>query len=231
MVSNIIDNRHPRLAERIGELLADGAIGARFAVGYLFLEGLLPLREQIERLDSLEILIGNVVNRLTDEQVREEAAVRVRGGEEWVRPQEDVASSLRLAHDRAAVETALNLRSTLEGTARSADMQGLLLTLASRVAVGALKVRLYTRGRIHAKLALLEYPAGHPRGLGLAVVGSSNLTLGGDAHPTELNVVVREEESVLALARWYEDLWAVSQDFHRELFEELGQCWAFAAPG
>ena len=228
-MGDIIDNRRERLALRVREALEDGAVSARFAVGYLFLDGLLPLRAEIERLDCVEVLMGNVVNRLTEEQVREEASSRSRGGEGRVRPQEDVAYGLRQSHDRAAVETALNLRNTLAGLDRTAENRALLLSLAGRIAQGALKVRLYTQGRIHAKLTLVGYPPGHPSAPGLAFVGSSNLTLGGQAHPTELNVVVRDGESLAALEEWYRRLWGVSQDFHRELFEELGNCWAFAA--
>ena len=213
---------------RVRELLEGGAVSARFAVGYLFLEGLLPLRAEIERMGCVEILIGNVVNRLTEEQLREEAWLRFRGGEERVLPQEDVAATLRESHDRAAVETALNLRNTLAGLDRTAENRALLLSLARRVAQGALKVRLYTQGRIHAKLTLVGYPAGHTAAPGLAIVGSSNLTLAGRAHPTELNVIVREVESLMALEEWYQRLWDVSQDFHRELFDELGACWALA---
>ena len=224
----IIDNQKQRLALRVQEYLHAGATRARFAVGYLFLEGLVPLRPEIEHLELVEILIGNVVNRLTEEQVREEAATRQRGGEEWVRPQEDVAATLRDTHDRAAVETALNLRNTLLALPQTSENQALLVCLARAVAQGRLKVRVYTQGRIHSKLALITYPEGNAYSPGLAVVGSSNLTLGGEAHPTELNVVVTDRESVAALEKWYSQLWDVSQDFHRELFDELGQCWALA---
>ncbi len=224
VITEIIDNREERLAGRVCEYLS-GAVRARLAVGYLFLDGLLPLRAQIARLDSVEILIGNVVNRLTEEQVREEAALRRRGGEASVRDQEDVAATLRDTHDRAAVETALNLRETLAALERTPEMQALLLTLADCVARGSLKVRLYTEGRIHAKVTLIEYPAGgEPT---VAVVGSSNLTLGGGGHPTELNVALTNPPSVDALEDWYRQLWDTSQDFHRELFAELGQSWAF----
>ncbi len=235
MGQDVVDNREQRLAERMRDLL-EGATAARLAVGYLFLDGLAPLRERIERLESLEILIGNVVNRLTEEQVREEAGSLVRGGEGWVRDQEDVAATLRASRDRAAAETALNLRRTLADLPRTPEMRALALTLAGRIADGGLKVRLYTQGRIHAKLALVEYPIRRREGLAvpesaqLAVVGSSNLTLGAPAHPTELNVIVRDPESVQALSRWYRGLWDTAQDFHRELFDELGQCWALNGP-
>ena len=226
-MTEIINNREQRLALRVQDYLSRGADSARFAVGYLFLDGLIPLQSEIKRLDSLEILIGNVVNRLTQEQVREEAATRQRGGENWVRGQEDVAATLRDTHDRAAVETTLNLRQTLAALDRTPEMQALLLTLAESVAQGSLKMRLYTEGRIHAKVALIGYPAGHPDAPGVAVVGSSNLTLGGEAHPTELNVALSDPESYRELEQWYGQLWDSSQDFHRELFTELGQCWAF----
>ncbi len=221
MNCEVIDNRERLLADRMHDLLG-GAVSARFAVGYLFLDGLAPLRERIEHAADVEFLIGNVVNRLTEEQVREQGEARTRGGEAWVREQTDVAATLRSSHDRAAVETALNLRRTLDDLPRTLEMRALLLTLASRIADGGLKARLYTRGRIHSKLALIEYGGGKR----VAVVGASNLTLAAQAHPTELNVVLRERESVEALTQWYQGLWDVSQDFHRELFDELCRSWA-----
>jgi phosphatidylserine/phosphatidylglycerophosphate/cardiolipin synthase-like enzyme len=226
MASDIIDNRRERLADRVRDLLEEGAVCARFAVGYLFLEGLAPLRAQIEQLQEVQFLIGNVVNRLTEEQVREEAVSRLRGEEFQarapVRDQEDMAVALREAHSRAAAVTALNLRRTIQEMPRDRDCQALLLSLAGRIADGTLKVRVYTQARLHAKLALVEYPNDRR----IAIVGSSNLTLGGVAQPTEMNVVVKDRDSVGELADWYGSLWENSQDFHRELFEELGQCWA-----
>jgi hypothetical protein len=102
-------------------------------------------------------------------------------------------------------------------------MRDLALTLAKRIADGGLKVRLYTHGRIHAKLTLVEYPAELAQ---IAVVGSSDVTLGAPSHPTELNIIVRDLESVRSLTAWYQALWDKGQDFHRELFDELAQSWA-----
>ncbi|MDQ2686466.1 MAG: phospholipase D-like domain-containing protein [Armatimonadota bacterium] len=226
----MIDNRRLRLAERVRGLLEEGAVGARFAVGYLFLEGLAPLRDEIAHLDDVQILIGNVVNRLTDEQVREEADARRRAGEtslgEMVRDQEDLAAGLRETHSQASALTGLNLRRTLAEMEHSPENQSLLLTIAQRIVGGHFKVRVYTQGRIHAKLTLLTYADKSP----LAIVGSSNLTLAGPGHPTEMNVIVRDEANVAALAVWYQEIWEASQDFQRELFEEIGQCWAMQSP-
>ncbi|MEO7718687.1 MAG: phospholipase D-like domain-containing protein [Capsulimonas sp.] len=226
MSLDVIDNRRLRLASRIYDLIGEGAHAARFAVGYLFLDGLVPLREQIEHLHETNILIGNVVSRVSEEQVRVEADARLRGGEEWVRDQEDMASTLRSAHDLILAETALNLRRTIDSLPRCAETHALLLTLARRIADGGLKIRLYTHGFIHAKVSLIDYPEGHTWDKGIAVVGSSNVTLGKEGQPTEMNVVVREPDNVADLSAWFEDLWSQSQDFHRVLFDELGQSWA-----
>lgn len=231
MAADIIDNRETRLADSIRALMADQAVKARFAVGYLFLDGLAPVRAQIASLDEVHILIGNVVNRLTEEQVQEELAACAPGSDLPAREQEDFAATLREAHARAARVTALNLRRTLGEMAHTPDARALLLTLAGRIADGGLKVRLYTHGRIHAKIALLDYAPEDGQASRIAVVGSSNLTLGAPAHPSEMNVIVRDPESTEALAHWYQNLWDGAQDFHRELFDELGQSWAMQPQG
>jgi hypothetical protein len=233
MGPDVIDNQKERLADRMSSLLR-GAVSARFAVGYLFLDGLFPLCQALQTIESAEFLVGNVVNRLTEEQVREEADLHVRGGEGLVREQEDVAATLRSSRDRTAVETALNLRMTLAHLPRTPEMRKVVITMAQRIADGGLKVRLYSEGRIHAKLALITYPCRqgafeNADSSPLAVVGSSNLTLGAAAHPTELNIIVRDRQSVIDLSEWYRNLWEKSQDFHRELFDEIGQSWALAA--
>jgi phosphatidylserine/phosphatidylglycerophosphate/cardiolipin synthase-like enzyme len=226
MSRDVLDNRQKRLSATVRDLIHDGASSAKFAVGYLFLDGLVPLREQLEKLNQVEVLIGNVINRVSDEELREMVDAKVRGGENWVRDQEDVASTLRDVHDRSAAETAANLRRTIEALPRTPENQALILTLARRIADGGLKVRLYTHGRIHAKVSIIRYPSQHNAAPGVAIVGSSNMTMSAPGNPTELNVVVRDASSVLAVSSWFKNLWNVSQDFHRELFDELGQSWA-----
>ena len=226
MSRDVLDNRQNRLSLSVRDLIDDSASSARLAVGYLFLDGLVPLRDQIEKIGQIEILIGNVINRVPDEEVRAIVDSKVRGGEEWVRDQEDVASTLRDLHDRTVAETAANLRRTIESLPHTPENQALLLTLARRIADGGLKIRLYTYGHIHAKVSLVRYPAGHASAPGVAIVGSSNLTLGGTGSPTELNVIVRDAAGVHAIGNWFRNLWNASQDFHREIFDELGQSWA-----
>lgn len=228
MRSHIVDNRKIRVADCLHALLSDGATSASFAVGYLFIDGLVPLREHIAQLDDVEILIGNVINRLTQEQIREETDGIQRGGESWVLEQADFASTLRGVHDHSAAVTALNLRGTLQSLPREPEVRELLLTMAGRIADGRLKIRLYTQGRIHAKISIVRYPPDHQYPHGLALVGSSNPTLGTAGHPTEMNVLVDDGNGVRDLQAWFRELWDTAQDFQRNLFDELGQSWALS---
>lgn len=70
MPHDIIDNRTRELAPEINNFLAD-SIRPHFAVGYFFLSGFQAIAEHIPHLDQLRLLIGNVTNRQTIEQLAE----------------------------------------------------------------------------------------------------------------------------------------------------------------
>jgi hypothetical protein len=67
---DILDNREGILLEHVKSLLRDSA-SAKFAVGYLFTSGLAPLMDDVQNLNELKILIGNISNRKTIEQLAE----------------------------------------------------------------------------------------------------------------------------------------------------------------
>jgi HKD family nuclease len=66
-----------------------------------------------------------------------------------------------------------------------------------------LKVKIYTKGRLHAKAYIFDYGKVFDKGgkpverheNGLAIIGSSNLTLSGVTHNTELNVLVQGNDN------------------------------------
>ena len=63
----------------------------------------------------------------------------------------------------------------------------------------------------------------------MGIVGSSNLTLAGLTHNSELNVAVHGNENHAQLSAWFDRLWAESTDFSDALLTELRHCWAAAA--
>jgi hypothetical protein len=89
-----------------------------------------------------------------------------------------------------------------------------------------LKVRVFTKGRLHSKAYIFNYRTDGRYEKGIAIVGSSNLTLAGITHNTELNVVVHGNDNHVALTQWFDDLWKESEDFDESLMQEIKQSWA-----
>ncbi len=228
---DIIDNRTEKLIDHLDRILGTSE-RARFAVGYLFLSGLTSVAKRLLALEELRLLIGNTTNRETVETLAEGfrrldlAAEEV---EKQVYPKRTEAGKI-------ADETAGNLRNAVEWMDQTDEGQELIEGLIRMIEEKRLKVRVYTKGRLHAKAYICDYgrvfgPAGqeverHERGI--AVVGSSNLTLAGLTHNTELNVLVQGNQNHDELVRWFDELWKEAKEFDETLITELKKSWAAA---
>jgi len=219
--NDIMDNRSRELAPEIKAFLAD-SIRAHFAVGYFFLSGFQAIAEHIPHLDQLRLLIGNVTNRQTVEQLAE--------GYHHLATVQRAVRRQRMAGAQASrirTETAASIQATLELMDQTDDAQALALSLAGLIAQGVVQVRVYTRGRLHAKAYLFDFdPARIHAQTGAAIVGSSNLSLGGVTHNTELNVRVFGDGNHAELSRWFNGLWDEAEDFDETLIHELRRSWA-----
>ncbi len=228
---DIIDNRNEKLVDHINRILTSTE-AARFAVGYFFLSGLESIGKSLARVKELRLLIGNTTNRQTLEQIAE--------GYRRLELVADAAEAQKYTRRadvrRSAAETAENIRSTMELMDQSDDAESLVKTLVQLIEEKRLKVRVYTKGRMHAKAYIFDY--GDVYDLfggkldrhenGIAIVGSSNLTLSGVTHNTELNVVVAGNNNHAELVRWFDELWDESEDFDETLVHEMRQSWALA---
>ena len=228
---DIIDNRNEKLVDHINRILASTE-AARFAVGYFFLSGLESLADRLAGVKELRLLIGNTTNRETLEQLAE----GYRRLELVSEAAEAQAYPKRTEAKRMAAETAANIRSAVELMDQTDEGEAVVKTLVRMTEEKRLKVRVYTKGRLHAKAYIFDYgPVFDGRGKpvdrhekGIAVVGSSNLTLSGVTHNTELNVIVQGNDNHVELVRWFEDLWKDAQDFDEALMQEIQQSWAIA---
>ena len=104
----------------------------------------------------------------------------------------------------------------------------LIKTLVDMIAEKRLRVRVYTKGRLHAKAYIFDYDGEGRYEKGIAVIGSSNLTLSGVSHNTELNVVVQGNANHAELCRWFDELWDEAQAFDESLMEVMKSSWAIA---
>jgi len=228
-IHDIIDNRTEKLVDHLSQMLGS-CERARFAVGYLFLSGLTSVAKRLLNLDELRLLIGNTTNRETVEMLAEGYRHLDLAAEEVERQ----VYPKRMEAGRMARETAGNLRNSVELMDQTDEAQALIAGLIQMIRDKRLKVRVYTKGRLHAKAYICDYGKFFDlfgkeierHELGIAVVGSSNLTLAGLTHNTELNVIVQGNQNHQELVRWFDDLWKEAQEFDETLIQELTQSWA-----
>lgn len=223
MANDIIDNRNEKLVDNVN-LVLDSTDRARFAVGYFFLSGFTSIAKELQNLTELRLLIGNTSTRETIEQLaegyRELSAIE--------NATEDITYSRRAARRTRSDETAENLRGCLELMPQTDESEQLIKTLAEMITSKKLKVRIYTKGRLHAKAYIFDYKQNGRYETGISIVGSSNLTLAGLSSNTELNVVVHGDTNQEQLRNWFDELWEESEDFDKSLMEEMQTSWALA---
>ena len=228
---DIIDNRKEILVDHINRILSSTE-AARFAVGYFFLSGLTSIAEKLKGVKELRLLIGNTTNSQTLEQLAE--------GYRRLELVKDAAEAQaypkRAEAKEMATKTAENVRSSMELMDQTDEGETLVKEMVRMIEDKRLKVRVYTKGRLHAKAYIFDYgtvfdskgKAVERQEKGIAIVGSSNLTLSGVTHNTELNVVVQGNDNHAELGQWFDELWKDSQDFDEALMQEMKQSWALA---
>ncbi|HQM51176.1 MAG TPA: phospholipase D-like domain-containing protein [Candidatus Hydrogenedentes bacterium] len=223
MPHDIIDNRKEKLVEHINQILGTTE-SAKFAVGYFFLSGLEAIQENLAKVKQLRLLIGNTSSKETIEQISE-GYKRL----ELVQTAEEKERYLKRTEKKhRADETAGNLRQTIAMMDQTDGGESLVRTLIQLIEEKRLDVRVYTKGRLHAKAYIFDYPSEGHYETGIAVIGSSNLTLSGLTHNTELNVVVHGNENHARLTEWFDGLWEESDPFEAHLMDELKASWAAA---
>ncbi len=229
---DIIDNRTEKLVDHISRML-DTTETARFAVGYFFLSGLESIANRLEGVKELRLLIGNTTNRETIEQLAE-GYKRLELVQNAIETQ---SYPRRTEASRMVDETVTNIRSVVEHMEQTDQGECLVKTLVRMISEKRLKVRVYTRGRLHAKAYIFDYyhtlfdRVGRPierHEKGIAIIGSSNLTLSGIRHNTELNVIVQGNDNHAELVRWFDELWDEAEDFDEKLMQEMQRSWAIA---
>jgi len=232
-MSDIIDSRALKLADRIKAILQSTG-SARFAVGYFFVSGLESVADALEGVEELKLLIGNTTNRETIDQLAEgyrrlDAVSKVIEDDETINRRES---------KKRAAATAEGVGRALEVMDQTDDGERLVKLLVRLIEEGRLKVRVYTRGTMHAKAYVFDYKNLYdqdgneviPPQPGEAIVGSSNFTLSGVRSNTEMNVVVTGAENHAQLKAWFEELWEEAEDFDEALMREMKRSWAAATP-
>ena len=213
----IFDNIDQPLLPALQQTL-ETATHADFCVGYFNLRGWRGLGSYVENWDGGEgeccrLLVG--MQRLPNEELREAKRLAKQAGGI------DNQTALRLKR-RLAEEFREQLT---VGVPTRADEIG-LRQLAQQLRDEKVKVKLFLRHTLHAKLYLIYRSDLVAPTVGY--LGSSNLTLSGLSHQGELNIDVVDSDSCEKLENWFEDRWDDKWclDISKELIEIIEQSWA-----
>jgi Helicase conserved C-terminal domain/PLD-like domain/SNF2-related domain len=215
-VPRIYDNIDQHLAPALRAALVD-ARSADFCVGYFNLRGWHVLGSTVDALSPSDppcrLLIG--MHRAPQELRR--ALHGAGAADEPVDQQRAI---------RARRQVTEEFRLQLASGIPSRGDEATLRQLARQLRDGRVRVRLYLREPLHAKLYLIHRrDTVNPR---VAFLGSSNLTFSGLRGQGELNVDVMEVDACDKLARWFDDRWndRFSLDVSDDLARAIDESWA-----
>ena len=223
MQHDIIDNREINLIDILKEKLTISK-RARFAVGFLFLKGFKEIRNEIENLEKLEILAGSRTNRETAEVIQLSKKYEKAVSDTLERMKfvpEDERNQILEQEFRGL----LNDLSYIDATPENIEF---LKWFLKKLREGKIEIRIYYKEPLHAKLYLFEYKDTR-YGLGEAILGSSNFSLGGFKLNTELNARITGNENFKKLSKWFEDRWNESEkgEFTILAQKAIENSWAF----
>ena len=213
---NIFDNiDQPLLPALKGSFSA--AYRADFCVGYFNLRGWKKLDSCVEPWSGEDdgccrVIVG--MNKPIDVELREALSLE----------QAERVSPLVVTRFKRQLAEAFRKQLTL-GAPTNEDEAG-LKRLIKQLRDRKLRVKLFARAPLHAKLYLLFR---HDRDLPIkGYVGSSNLTFSGLLKNFELNVDVVDSDATKKLATWFEERWedTFCIDITDELIAIIEESWA-----
>ena len=229
MPSAIIDNRNRLLGDEINEQLKYTVKG-KIAVGYFFLSGFKAIQDKLVAKDEkgeylikeIRLLIGNTTNRQTAEELARSYRLAENIQKKLDKLKRPGAGEKKLEKDEAQK----SIRTVISDLDQSEENSRLLETVFSMVNDKRLKVKVYIKSKLHAKAYIFDFLHPQPNSKGIAIVGSSNLSLAGLTDNTELNVYVHDNgENHDELTKWFNELWNDAEDFDRRFLEALEESW------
>ncbi|HRR96882.1 MAG TPA: phospholipase D-like domain-containing protein, partial [Candidatus Ratteibacteria bacterium] len=219
MTQDIIDNLAIKLSDVLNEKLAVSR-KAHFAVGWFFLTGLKEIKDSVENLEKLEILIGSKVNKETAE-----AMLLAKKYDEAVSDLFEKNKYLSEGQKQKILEEeASNLIERVGFIEPTEENIVFIKWFWEKLREKKIEIKIYPYQPLHAKLYLLDFKDTR-YGKGIGYVGSSNLSISGLNLNTELNVAVNGDENHDTLLNWFNERWEKAEDFTSLAIEALGNSW------
>jgi len=190
---DIIDNRSVNFVDEIKKYLING-VKANFATGYFYLNGFNLLKEDLQPLEEINILMGEETDRPT-------------------------FNELKIGYDEKIDAISTELINDSEKLDENSEQFNNLIALKDFIKANKVHVKVYVTGdgtRFHSKLYVIHRnkKAETPY---IGIIGSSNFTKPGIMGNTELNYVNKQQDVVLAFDRWFIERFSEAKEFNENL--------------
>lgn len=218
-IPDIIDNRSEiTLNDAINDVLKDAEL-SKMAVGYFFLSGFNAIRDNLNSVKKLQLLIGNELDKRTTDEI-----------------QKGIILFQQKEHTRIDNKTRKEIfnntineyKDQLEYINQTEEEETGITTLYNLIKEGRVEIKVYTGGKLHAKAYVVKYDETSNRDSeGICFVGSSNLTAQGFRNNAELNIVLKQDVYYQKINDWFDDLWndKNSLPFNPDLINVITKSW------
>ncbi len=160
-------------------------------VGYFRASGYHQIRNMIQGVNEVRILVGIDVDALTAKYY-------------------DKGLSLRFAAEDVRANFGTFIQRDIQESVYKQEVEEGMLQFVEDIASGKIQLRAHPDKRIHAKVYIFREQEKHDHGYGRVITGSSNLTDSGLAGNFEFNVELRDNADVDFALDTFERLWQES---------------------
>lgn len=217
---NVIDNRNVILRNELLKILPETE-NASIAVGYFFISGLVSIIQPLKEVKKIRLLISNTTDKTTAEALIEGFHTINEMKTEVAK--KNFVNEERL--DKIKKDSRANTQRSLEHMSQTTDDKTIVKTLIDMMESKQLEVRVYPKEKLHAKAYIFQ--SKNPNfASGMGIVGSSNLSIAGISHNSELNLKTYNVPDVNQLLKWFDELWNEGLKFTDEFKLILGKSWA-----
>ena len=218
-VPEIIDNHSEQNFCDILNYCLESAQLSKMAVGYFYMSGFNAIKDNLKSVQKLKLLINNELDRHTFDEIQK--------GFYLFDQNKTKKKSSKEELNRKKTDTRQDYERQLRHVQQSVDEESGIFTLYELIKQGRVEVRVFTGGRLHAKLYLVEFNEDTKQmSKGISFVGSSNLTQSGVKNNAELNICLKDNLYYEKLEEWFDDLWNnQSVPFSEEVINIIEKSW------
>ena len=217
---NVIDNKGIILKDELIKILPKTE-NASIAVGYFFISGLSVIIQSLKDVDKIRLLISNTTDKTTAEAL-------IEGFHNIKEVQTEVDKKNFVNIDRkinVIVDSKDNIKQSLEHMSQTIEDKTVVEILIEMMMKKQLEVRVYPKEKLHAKAYIFQ-PKDKDFSQGMGIVGSSNLSIAGISHNSELNLKTYNSPDVNQLLHWFNELWKEGLEFTEDFNLILANSWA-----